>query len=60
MAVNKNDEKEDNKKHDNKVEIDIKEFWILVRAAYKVVLPFVALVVFIYFLFTLFLDKIMK
>lgn len=56
MSLNKKDIKDKNK--DEKFNIDKQDFWTLVKAAYKVILPFVFLIILIYFLFTLFLTKV--
>lgn len=56
MSLNKKDIKDKNK--DEKFDIDKQDFWILVKAAYKAILPFVLLIILIYFLFTLFLTKV--
>lgn len=56
MSLNKKDIKDKNK--DEKFNIDKQDFWILVKAAYKAILPFVFLIILIYFLFTLFLTKV--
>ena len=46
------------KKNSKEINIDKKEFWLLVKAAYKAILPFVLVIVVVYFLFTLILTKI--
>lgn len=48
--------KKDSKK-DEKYDVDKQDFWLLVKAAYKAIVPFVLVIVSIYFLFTLFLTK---
>lgn len=55
MLFNKNKKKDDINK---KVDIDKQDFWLLVKGAYKAILPFVFIIVLIYFLFTLFLTKV--
>lgn len=47
-----------NSERDNIEKIDKKEFWLLVKAAYKAILPFVLIIILIYFIFTLVLTKI--
>ncbi|WP_044035569.1 hypothetical protein [Candidatus Arthromitus sp. SFB-rat-Yit] len=55
MLFNKNKKKDDINK---KIDIDKQDFWLLVKGAYKAILPFVFIIVLIYFLFTLFLTKV--
>lgn len=50
-------DKKDLEKQEEKFDVNKQDFWILVKAAYKAVLPLVFAVVIIYFLFTLFLTK---
>ena len=53
---NKNVKKKEN--DHEKFDIDKQDFWLLVKSAYKVILPFVFLIIVIYFLFTLFLTEV--
>ena len=56
MSSDKNVRKKDN--DHEKFDIDKQDFWLLVKSAYKVILPFVFLIIVIYFLFTLFLTEV--
>lgn len=58
MFFKKNPEDKKLKEQQEKFDIDKQDFWLLVKSAYKVILPFVILIIFVYFLFTLFLTKI--
>lgn len=58
MFLKKNPEDKKFKEQYEKFDIDKQDFWLLVKSAYKVILPFAFLIVFIYFLFTLFLTKV--
>lgn len=46
MLFNKNKKKDDINK---KIDIDKQDFWLLVKGAYKAILPFVFIIVLIYF-----------
>lgn len=54
MLLDKNGKKDKN----DKIELDKTDFWVLVKAAYRAILPFVLIIVLCYFLFTLFLTKV--
>ncbi|OAT89626.1 polysaccharide biosynthesis protein [Candidatus Arthromitus sp. SFB-turkey] len=56
MSSDKNVRKKEN--DHEKFDIDKQDFWLLVKSAYKVILPFVFLIIVIYFLFTLFLTEV--
>lgn len=56
MSSDKNVRKKENDYE--KFDIDKQDFWLLVKSAYKVILPFVFLIIVIYFLFTLFLTEV--
>lgn len=56
MSSDKNVKKKEN--DHEKFDIDKQDFWLLVKSAYKVILPFVFLIIVIYFLFTLFLTEV--
>lgn len=56
MSSDKNARKKEN--DDEKFDIDKQDFWLLVKSAYKVILPFAFLIIVIYFLFTLFLTQV--
>ena len=56
MSSDKNVKKKEN--DHEKFDIDKLDFWLLVKSAYKVILPFVFLIIVIYFLFTLFLTEV--
>lgn len=56
MSSDKNIKKKEN--DHEKFDIDKQDFWLLVKSAYKVILPFVFLIIVIYFLFTLFLTEV--
>lgn len=56
MSSDKNVRKKEN--DHEKFDIDKQDFWLLVKSAYKVILPFVFLIIVIYFLFTLFLTGV--
>ena len=59
MLINRNNKKVDVKDEINKkIEIDKQDFWLLVKSAYKAILPFVFIIILVYFLFTLFLTKV--
>lgn len=58
MFLKKNPEDKKVKEQHEKFDMDKQDFWLLVKSAYKVILPFAFLIVFIYFLFTLFLTKV--
>lgn len=59
FSFKKNKEKVNEKDDINKkIEIDKQDFWLLVKGAYKAILPFVFIVILVYFLFTLFLTKV--
>ena len=58
MFLKKNPEEKKFKEQQEKFDMDKQDFWLLVKSAYKVILPFAFLIVFIYFLFTLFLTKV--
>lgn len=54
MLLDNNGKKDRNEK----IDLDKGDFWVLVKAAYRAILPFVLVIVLCYFLFTLFLTKI--
>lgn len=54
MFFKRNEKKEQEKP---KVKIDKKEYWLLVKAAYKAILPLVLVIIVVYFIFTLVLTK---
>ncbi len=54
MLLNNNGKKDKNED----IKFDKCDFWVLVKAAYRAILPFVLVIVLCYFLFTLFLTKI--
>lgn len=56
MSSDKNVRKKGN--DHEKFNIDKQDFWLLVKSAYKVILPFAFLIIVIYFLFTLFLTEV--
>lgn len=56
MSLNKKDVEDKNK--NETFDLDKQNFWILVKAAYRAILPFVFLIILVYFLFTLFLTKV--
>lgn len=56
MSLNKKDVEDKNK--NESFDLDKQNFWILVKAAYRAILPFVFLIILVYFLFTLFLTKV--
>lgn len=58
MSLNKKAKEKEVEKPDSKVDLDKQDFWMLVKAAYKAILPFVLAVVVVYFLFTLFLTGV--
>lgn len=59
FPFNKNSKKNKEEQDVNKnMEIDKQDFWLLVKGAYKAILPFVFVVILVYFLFTLFLTKV--
>lgn len=58
MSLNKKDKEEEFEKNKIKFDLDRQDFWLLVKSAYKAILPFVLVIVAIYFLFTLFLTGV--
>ncbi len=58
MFLGKNGKNESNENLDEKIDLEKSDFWILVKVAYKTILPFVLVVVLLYFLFTLFFTKV--
>lgn len=58
MSLKKKAKEKDVEKIDGKFDLDKQDFWLLVKAAYKAILPFVFVIIAIYFLFTLFLTGV--
>lgn len=58
MLLGKNGKNKQDENLNEKIDLEKNDFWPLVKAAYRVILPFVLVIVLLYFLFTLFLTKV--